>query len=283
MRRVASVAGLLMMLSATLPAAEAEREDFVRKVCQAAASDARTAGIDGNFFVRLLWRESLFDPLAVSPKGAKGIAQFMPAMAEKRGLADPFEPFAAVAASAHYLAELKASFGNHGLAAAAYNAGEERVTKWLAGKGSMPVESRDYVAFVTGRAVGDWKQATAAHAIPALAATGSLFDNCLKLALAPASVPARTLKPLAPAQPWGALVASHFREGTALAMFRRLRVRFPEELAGRAPMVVRKRNLSRGSRSMALVMLGAPSRAEAEKLCRTLAAAGAPCLVRRAR
>src|SRR5215210_4108191 len=100
------------------------REKFVADICSATETQANRAGLDANFLVRLLWKESMFDPNAVSPKGAQGIAQFMPGTAELRGLADPFNATAAVAASASYLAELKKTFGNVGLAAAAYNAGE---------------------------------------------------------------------------------------------------------------------------------------------------------------
>ena len=39
------------------------------------------------FFVRVIWQESRFNALAVSPKGAQGIAQFMPRTADWRGLA----------------------------------------------------------------------------------------------------------------------------------------------------------------------------------------------------
>jgi hypothetical protein len=38
----------------------------------------------------VIWQESRFDALAVSPKGAAGITQFMPATASWHGLADPF-------------------------------------------------------------------------------------------------------------------------------------------------------------------------------------------------
>jgi soluble lytic murein transglycosylase-like protein len=41
------------------------------------------------FFARVIWQESRFDAHAVSPKGAAGIAQFMPATASWHGLADP--------------------------------------------------------------------------------------------------------------------------------------------------------------------------------------------------
>src|SRR5205814_6611619 len=64
---------------------------------------------------------------AVSPKGAEGIAQFMPGTAAERGLANPFDPEQAIPHAARFLAELKRRFGNLGMAAAAYNAGPARV------------------------------------------------------------------------------------------------------------------------------------------------------------
>ena len=70
-------------------------------------------------FVRLIWRESRFNPSAVSPKGAQGIAQFMPGTAGERGLLDPLNPVQALPKSAEFLAELRSQFGNLGLAAAA--------------------------------------------------------------------------------------------------------------------------------------------------------------------
>src|ERR1700740_2587741 len=85
------------------------------------------------FFPRLIWQESRFDPSAVSPAGAQGIAQFMPATAATRGLVNAFEPLAALRESASYLRELRTTFrGSLGLAAAAYNAGPAQVEGWLA-------------------------------------------------------------------------------------------------------------------------------------------------------
>ena len=110
-------------------------------------------------FVRLIWRESRFNPSAVSPKGAQGIAQFMPGTAIDRGLDNPFEPKSAIMHSASLLADLLREFGNFGLAAAAYNAGEERVRGWLAGNSGLPWETEAYVQFVTGRAAAEWKLA----------------------------------------------------------------------------------------------------------------------------
>jgi soluble lytic murein transglycosylase-like protein len=67
--------------------------------------------------------ESGFDPNAVSPAGAEGIAQFMPATAAAYGLRDPFDPVAAIDAEAHLMSDLLRQFGSVSLALAAYNAG----------------------------------------------------------------------------------------------------------------------------------------------------------------
>jgi hypothetical protein len=54
------------------------------------------------------------------------------------------------------LNEFKQHFGNLGLAAAAYNAGPERVRRWLAGEARLPQETLNYVRIVTGREAADW-------------------------------------------------------------------------------------------------------------------------------
>jgi len=70
-----------------------------------------------------LMAESNFNPFAVSPAGAEGIAQFMPDTAASYGLADPFDPVEAIDAQAHLMADLIHRFGSPELALAAYNAG----------------------------------------------------------------------------------------------------------------------------------------------------------------
>jgi hypothetical protein len=70
-----------------------------------------------------LMAESGFDPYAVSPAGAEGIAQFMPGTAASYGLQDPFDPEASIAAQAHLMSSLLRRFGSVRLALAAYNAG----------------------------------------------------------------------------------------------------------------------------------------------------------------
>jgi hypothetical protein len=90
------------------------------------------------------------------PKGAEGIAQFMPRTAGWHGLADPFDPIEALRHSAGYLRELRDRFGNLGLAAAAYNAGPGRVSGWLGSHRPLPGETRNYVATVTGWTADEW-------------------------------------------------------------------------------------------------------------------------------
>jgi hypothetical protein len=70
-----------------------------------------------------LMAESNFNPFAVSPAGAQGIAQFIPSTAAAYGLDDPFDPVAAIDAQAHLMSDLIGQLGDPQLALAAYNAG----------------------------------------------------------------------------------------------------------------------------------------------------------------
>ena len=66
--------------------AAAGPKPFVEIVCPLMQQQAEERGLPPMPFVRLIWRESRFNPNAVSPKGAQGIAQFMPGTAADRGL-----------------------------------------------------------------------------------------------------------------------------------------------------------------------------------------------------
>ena len=125
-------------------------------------------GLPRDFFARLIWKESRFDPDAVSPAGAEGIAQFMPGTAAMRGLDDTFDIDQAIPASAKYLGELKTGFGNLGLAAAAYNAGENRVSRWLSSGGFLPMETENYVLDIMGEPADMFTDATYAGTVQPL-------------------------------------------------------------------------------------------------------------------
>jgi soluble lytic murein transglycosylase-like protein len=106
-------------------------------VCRTLEQAATENSLPLEFFARVIWQESRFNARALSSKGAKGIAQFMPGTAHEHGLRNPFNPIEALRHSAGYLRELRERFGNLGLAAAAYNAGPGRVSAWLINHSSV--------------------------------------------------------------------------------------------------------------------------------------------------
>jgi Transglycosylase SLT domain len=256
---------------------------FVDIVCPIMQQQAEVRGLPPMPFVRLIWKESRFNPRAVSPKGAQGIAQFMPGTAEERGLDDPFEPTAAIVHSASLLADLRREFGNFGLAAAAYNAGAERVRAWLSGSSRLPWETQNYVRFVTGRAVAEWKLQDTELPQQLQTAGAEVQESCR--ALAPLVVRAvYETEPLAASgawRPWGVNVSTSFSKANALDKFGRLKRAHAALLGSREPFILPMRNLSRGRRSMYLVQIGADSRKDASTLCASLRAEGGACIVRK--
>jgi hypothetical protein len=131
------------------------------EICETLSKAAQNNDLPLPFFIRLLFQESRFRSGAVSPAGAQGIAQFMPATAAGEGLDNPFDPLQAIPASARLLRKLIGQFGNLGLAAAAYNAGPKRIQDWLEKKGALPEETQGYVKTITGRRADTWKVASA--------------------------------------------------------------------------------------------------------------------------
>lgn len=89
---------------------------------------AGAASIDPDLLKAVIWAESRCNPRALSPKGARGLMQLMPATARLYGVTDAFDPAQNVRAGARYLRDLLAYFsGNLELALAAYNAGPKSV------------------------------------------------------------------------------------------------------------------------------------------------------------
>ena len=83
-------------------------------MCQTLELAARLNDLPVAFLTRLIWQESRFDAHAVSPAGARGVAQFMPETAAGRGLANPFDVTDAINKSAEFLRDLTKQFGNLG-------------------------------------------------------------------------------------------------------------------------------------------------------------------------
>jgi len=119
-----------------------------------AQQDAVNAGIDPTYFVRQINLESGFNPNAVSPGGAEGIAQFEPGTAAGLGI-NPFDPVQALQAAAQMMARSFHQYGDYAKALAAYNAGSGTLqnaenacgTNWLS---CMPAQTQNYVHTIMG-------------------------------------------------------------------------------------------------------------------------------------
>jgi cell wall-associated NlpC family hydrolase len=86
-------------------------------------------GIDPSLVAAVAKVESGFNPSAVSPAGAQGLMQFMPATAAGIGI-NPLDPAQAIDGGARYLATQLQQFGSTDLALAADNAGPGAVQQW---------------------------------------------------------------------------------------------------------------------------------------------------------
>ena len=110
---------------------------------------AKSANVSPTLLSALVWQESRWNPQAVSPKGAMGLAQLMPATARDLGV-NPADPVQNLQGGARYLRYLLDQFGGDvEKALAAYNAGPARVQR----AGGVPAiaETRAYVASIVGR------------------------------------------------------------------------------------------------------------------------------------
>jgi soluble lytic murein transglycosylase-like protein len=108
---------------------------------------ARKHRVPQALFVRLVQAESNWNPLAISHKGAIGLAQLMPGTARLLGV-DPYDPRANLEGGARYLRMQYDTFGSWQLALAAYNAGPGAVQQ----HGGVPPyrETQNYVRKVLG-------------------------------------------------------------------------------------------------------------------------------------
>ncbi|RUW22469.1 lytic transglycosylase [Mesorhizobium sp. M4B.F.Ca.ET.215.01.1.1] len=270
-------AGWVTIAQADPPPSAKQR--LIGKVCNLIEAHAVGNGLPKDFFARLIWKESRFDPNAVSPVGAEGIAQFMPGTAKMRGLANPFDIEQAIPASAKYLAEMKVSYGNLGLAAAAYNAGENRVSRWLGSGGFLPMETESYVFDVMGEPVDKFSDGSYAGNIEPLDAKASFAVACRKL---PVIMSQTVAMASINVKPWGVQVAGNFRRSAAVGQWLRVRSRFPALLSNHDPVVSRVRTPI-GRRGIYAVRIGADSRGEANGICQKLHGVGGACLVVRNR
>jgi hypothetical protein len=249
-------------------------------LCATITASATANKLPIGFFTRLIWKESSLRIDVTSPAGAQGIAQFMPGTAAARGLADPFDPDAALPEAAKLLAEFSTQFGNLGLAAAAYNAGPTRLAHWLAAQGDMPLETRDFVLAITARPVEDWAKPQPADA-PAPDKAANVEESCAQVIVAMrGSTPAASVGET-PFAPWGVQLAGNFSKDLALAAFARERDRYKDVLGDIEPFVLATRLRNRGARAFFRVRLPSPTQAAAQQICHKLHLLGGSCIVLR--
>jgi hypothetical protein len=92
---------------------------------------AKATGVDDAWLRAIAHAESGFDPAALSPKGAQGVMQLMPAVARAYGVADPFSSTQSIDGGARHIRTLMRRYkGNLTLVAAAYNAGVGSVERF---------------------------------------------------------------------------------------------------------------------------------------------------------
>ena len=255
------------------------RPATVGRICDLIDINAARHGVPRDFLARLIWKESRFDPNAVSPVGAEGIAQFMPGTAAMRGLDDSFDIDKAIPASAKYLGELKTGFGNLGLAAAAYNAGENRVARWLSSGGFLPLETENYVLDIMGEPADKFSDASYAGTVQPLDTKASFEESCRRMPMIASTMVAMSTVTV---KPWGIQVAGNFRRDAAIRQWQRLSGRFASLLGEYDPVVSRIRS-PRGRRGVYTVRIGVDTRADADVICRQLREAGGACVVLRNR
>lgn len=250
-------------------------------ICRTLQSSASANGLPPAFLTRLIWQESRFDANAVSRAGARGISQFMPDTAAWVGLQNPFEVSEAIRKSAELLRDLKKQFGNLGLAAAAYNAGPNRVQDWLANRRSLPKETEAYVRTVTGHTVDDWKSSRSSELSPIVGESIPCHEVAKVLAESARTVTLDKQAPTASASlhgsGWGIQLLGKDSKPSVLAAYRQLQARYVSVLGQRQPLVIPSKVGRTGY--WYRVRIAADSLREAQKLCSSLRDLGGSCLV----
>jgi len=119
-----------------------------------ARQDAMNYGLDPTLYERQINQESGFNPNAVSPAGAIGIAQIMPSTAQGWGV-DPWNPVQSLNVAADHMAWYQTHYGSFAKALACYNAGTAALELAIARYGDnwrigLPAETQRYITAIIG-------------------------------------------------------------------------------------------------------------------------------------
>ena len=277
-RAAVAAISLSLAVAMTTPArAAVGDESVIESICSLINSSARAQGLPVAFLTRLIWQESNFQPNAVSPAGARGIAQFMPATAGARGLADPFDPkrrsprrprcWPKCATSSAISASPPPPTTPDPAGSPNSSRGRpiSRARRRIMSRSSPTIPPRNgaaNAAKLTDEAVfpdGSCVQIVAKfhRAEPALFAHSSFWA------------------------PWGVQISGAFNKAAALRQYQRAEAQYAAILGGVQPMVLAGRLRSRGFRPFYRVRAPAQSRQQAEQMCAKLEKVGGACAVLR--
>ena len=249
---------------------------FVYDTCNAIQVFSDRHALNRDFFARLIWQESRFDPNALSPANARGIAQFIPSTAKLRGLSNPYNPADALEHSAQYLAEMVTRFGNEGMAAIGYNGGERRASGFLEGKG-LASETVDYVPIITGLTAETWRDAPPATHDFRLSKTKGFLPACYEMAqnrkLSPLARPEPTVKP------WGVQLAFGKTKAQARSTYQKRTASCRTQVRKEKPDYINIKHRASRQRGYVMARIGRNTRKAADQLCARIRRAGCICAV----
>jgi hypothetical protein len=187
-----------------------------------AAEAALRSRLSETVILRVMHVESRGRAHAISPKGAMGCMQIMPAtwryLTGRHGLgADPWDPRFNMIGGALYLAEMARRFGFPG-AYGAYNAGPERYARHVRGAASLPAETRAYMASLSGRAPAQIARGDVAGPAATRWQEAGLFLGAARLTATPTTTTAKAAAKSGEAAPKAAAEPIDARSRSAIAV-----------------------------------------------------------------
>ena len=252
-------------------------DETLESLCLMIESAAKANDLPLDFFARMIWQEGRFETDVPVPPREQTITGAW-------RLFDPFDPVQALPKAAEFLSGLRGRFGNVGLAAAAYHIGPERLQAWLAGTGTLPQQTRDYVLAITGASVDDWVKAGRSNR-PRDTAAGPA--SCHDLIAMLKAEPNRFVTGLeqrtrsSAAKPWGVQLAAGFDREQALESYGREMRQLRPVIGNQDTTLLAGIFRSRGTSPFYQVRIGADTRLAADALCNRIRFTGGACFVLR--
>ena len=247
-------------------------------ICRAVEEDAAANGLPVEFFARVIWQESRFNAQAVSPKGAQGIAQFMPRDGGLARLADPFDPIEALKHSASYLHDLREQIRQ--------SRARCRRLQCRSGAGECVARRAPRAAERDAQLRGDhhrldrdeWASPSPPQTAETTIPQGVPCTRLANLILAPKEQ-AQRIAAYVPR--WGMQLTANWSESKAWAVYRMIAKQYAALIGDREPIVIRSRGIGLGSAMRYNIRIADDNRGYLEKFCNKLIAAGGACVVLR--